>query len=366
MNTDKKVERALRAARNYLVIFLFVAFFITCSLMLFATTLADTLGVEFTWETVGPAARATMANILFLSLIVTAIDAVRRKYAVDRPIKEIIDATKKIMGGDFSVRIPLGRSWYRDDGFREISKCINVMAQELSGVETLRTDFIANVSHELKTPLAVMQNYSSMLQSPNLPEEKRIEYAKAVAEASRRLADLISNILKLNQLENQRVYAEAEPFNLGEQLCECLLLFEEAWEEKGLEMKTDIEEDVFVESDAKLLGIVWNNLFSNAVKFTEPGGCILLCLKSEGDFARVEVADTGCGISPETGKHIFEKFYQGDTSHAAQGNGLGLALVKRVVAIVGGDISVSSKAGEGSIFTVRIRRGQNGTFEKDI
>ena len=143
---------------------------------------------------------------------------------------------------------------------------------------------------------------------------------------------------------------------MGEQLCECLLDFEELWERKNLEIETDIEENVTINADAEMLSLVWNNLFSNAIKFTDEGGKVSLSVKTEGGFAIVKVADTGCGISRETGAHIFEKFYQGDTSHATKGNGLGLALVKRVMDITGGDISVESELGRGSIFTVKIRR----------
>ena len=126
--------------------------------------------------------------------------------------------------------------------------------------------------------------------------------------------------------------------------------------EKNLEINTAIEEGVMVDMDAELLSLVWKNLFSNAIKFTEAGGMVTLSLKSEGEDAVVQVTDTGCGIQPEVGAHIFEKFYQGDTSHASQGNGLGLALVKRVVDIIGGDISVSSQVGKGSTFTVKLRK----------
>ena len=276
-------------------------------------------------------------------------------------MRKIVEAAEQMMKGDFSVRIPSLRRIDPDDGFGAIADCFNRMAEELSGTETLRTDFIANVSHELKTPLAVIQNYGTMLGQPDLPEEKRREYAKAITDASRRLASLITNILKLNKLENQRIYPATVTYNLGEQLCECLLSFESAWEEKHLAIETDVEEEVMVNTDAELLSLVWNNLFSNAVKFTEPHGRIFLSLKSEGDSAVVQVTDTGCGIPSEVGKHIFEKFYQGDTSHAVQGNGLGLALVKRVMDIVGGDISVSSEVGKGSTFTVKLRREPDGT-----
>ena len=221
---------------------------------------------------------------------------------------------------------------------------------------TLRTDFIANVSHELKTPLAVMANLSTMLQRPGITEEEKNEYAKAISEAARKLAQLITNILKLNKLENQQIFPQPQEFDLGEQLCECLLGFEDAWEAKNLEIETDIEDDVRIKSDPELLSLVWNNLISNAVKFTPDGGTIGLSLKTESDRVIVQVRDTGCGMKPEVGQHIFEKFYQGDTSHATQGNGLGLALVKRVVDILSGEIGVHSVYGEGSIFTVKFKR----------
>lgn len=149
-------------------------------------------------------------------------------------------------------------------------------------------------------------------------------------------------------------------YDLGEQLRECLLSFESQWEAKELEIEADIEEDVTVEADGQLLSLVWNNLLSNAIKFTDDGGKITVSLRTDGPMAIVKVADTGCGIDRETGKHIFEKFYQGDTSRATRGNGLGLALVRRVVEIVGGNISVESQVGRGSVFTIEIRRKQNG------
>jgi len=329
-------------------------------MLLFLTALQNSLRISYTEDTVHTAAVLTFGNVVLLSLLCTLIDAVRRRFMVERPVRRIIEAADKIMKGDFSVRIkPLHRP-EQGDGFDVIISYFNRMAEELSGVETLRTDFIANVSHELKTPLAVMQNYGTLLQAPELPEEQRVEYARAITGASRRLAALITNILKLNRLENQQVYPEARTFDLGEQLCECLLAFEDAWEKKGLNIETDIEDGVCVESDRELLSLVWSNLFSNAVKFTGAGGTVSLSLRGDGELAVVTVSDTGCGISPETGKHIFEKFYQGDASHAAQGNGLGLALVKRVVDIVGGSISVESRTGQGSAFTVKVRRKRDG------
>lgn len=284
---------------------------------------------------------------------------IRRKITVERPVKNIIKGLDKITSGDFNKKIPNIRELTNTNQFNIIIDQINKMAEELGGVETLRTDFIANVSHELKTPLAAINNYGTLLQSPDLTEDEQIEYAKAVTENSRRLADLITNILKLNKLENQQIYPKSEPYNLSEQLCACLLGFETVWEQKNLEMDTEIEEDVIINADSELLSLVWNNLFSNAIKFTEEHGKVFVQLKSENGDASVTVTDTGCGMSAETGKHIFEKFYQGDTSHTAKGNGLGLALVKRVVDITEGEISVQSELGKGSTFTVKLRCGVN-------
>ena len=355
----------LFSLRRYVIFFATIAFAITCSMLLFLNTFARTSGIELTREYVESAAKMTALNIALLSAAATVIDGVRRKFMVGRPVRMIAKAADRIMQGDFSVRIPPIRSADKLDGFDIIADCFNKMAKELSGMETLRTDFITNVSHELKTPLAVIQNYATMLQKPGLSDTKRVEYAKAVTDASRRLANLITNILKLSKLENQQIYPAAATYDLGEQLCECLLDFEGAWEEKELDIETDIADGVMVDTDAELLSLVWNNLFSNAIKFTEPHGRVSVSLHTDNMDSVVRVYDTGCGISPDVGKHIFEKFYQGDTSHATQGNGLGLALVKRVIDIVGGDISVNSEVGVGSVFTVRLRRKADGNSEKN-
>jgi len=348
-------RQILKAVNNYVVFFLTVGFAVSCCMMLFLNILADSMGLVFTEENIAAAAKLTFGNVVLITLIFGTIDYVRRKMMVDRPVKIITEATEKIMQGDFSVRVaPMHGAGM--EGFNQIGIAINAMAKELSGTETLRTDFIANVSHELKTPLAVMGNYATMLQRPGITEEEKNEYAKAISEAARKLAQLITNILKLNKLENQQIFPQPKEFDLGEQLCECLLVFEDAWEAKNLEIETDMEEDVRIKSDPELLSLVWNNLISNAVKFTPDGGTIGLSLKTEDSSVVVQVRDTGCGMKPEVGQHIFEKFYQGDTSHATQGNGLGLALVKRVVDILSGEIGVQSVYGEGSTFTVKFKR----------
>ena len=353
---QRKRTPLFRVLQNYVTFFLLIAFVVTCCTMLFVSVMRDSMGLEFTKENIATAAKLNFANVILITFLSGTIDYIRRKQMVDRPVKQIMDALDQVMQGDFTVRIAPVKEFAGETGFNELIPAINKMTAELQGTETLRTDFIANVSHELKTPLAVMGNYATMLQQPGISEEDRIEYANAISHSTRRLAALITNILKLNKLENQQIFPQPQEFDLGEQLCECLLAFEDAWEKKNLKIETDIADDVRIRSDAELLSLVWNNLISNAVKFTAEGGTICVRLHTDEQNVIVSVCDTGCGIHPDVGKHIFEKFYQGDTSHATQGNGLGLALVKRVVDILNGEISVRSTPGQGSIFTVRIRR----------
>lgn len=349
------LQNVLRMISGFLAFFLTIGFAISCCMMLFLNVLADTMNLTFTATNIAAAAKITLVNVLLIAVLFTFVDHIRRKISVDRPVKIITDATEKIMKGDFSVRIsPMQGA--ASEGFNQIITAINSMAQELSGIETLRTDFISNVSHEMKTPLSVMQNYGTLLQAPEISAETRIEYAKGITDASRRMADMMTNILKLNRLENQQIFPKMEVFDLGEQLCECLLQYESVWENANIEIETDITEDVKVKADEELLSLVWNNLFSNAFKFTEAGGTVSVSLAATSHHAIVKVRDTGCGMTPEIGAHIFEKFYQGDTSHATQGNGLGLALVKRVVDIMQGEINVESTVGKGTTFTVKIEK----------
>ena len=355
-------QKVLREFSSFLLFFLSVGFVVSCCMMLFLNVLSKEMGLTYTSENIAEAAKITFLNVVIITVLFKTADFIRRRIMVDRPVKMITDAAQRIMNGDFSVRVKHMHGSGME-GFHQIGESINKMAEELSGVETLRTDFIANVSHEMKTPLAVMQNYGTLLQAPDLPEEKRLEYAKAITDASRRLADMMTNILKLNRLENQQIYPNPTTFDLGEQLCESLLQYESTWERKNIEIETDIAESVFVSADAELLSLVWNNLFSNAFKFTEDGGKVTLTLTADETYATVKIADTGCGMSAEVGAHIFEKFYQGDTSHATQGNGLGLPLVKRVVDIMQGEIGVESAIGIGTTFTVKIRRNKNGPKE---
>lgn len=299
-----------------------------------------------------------IANIVFLAILFTIADSVYHYVTVKKPMERIRKDLDKVVAGDFSVRIDYIKGPDSRNEIDEVITLLNDVIQELSGVETLRTDFIANVSHELKTPMAVMQNYGTLLQANEMPDEIRIEYGKAIAEQTRRLSSLVTNILKMNKLENQQIYPNTEVYDITEQLCECMLEHEAVWEEKGIKIETDLQEELMVEADKELLSLVWNNLFSNALKFTEKDGTVSLKTYGDETYVYVEVKDTGCGMTPETGANIFKKFYQGDTSHSTKGNGLGLALVKRVIDICKGEISVTSKLGEGSTFTVRLIRAK--------
>lgn len=338
------------------LIFAFVAFVLSSNLMLFLNVFSKYNHIVFTEENIKMAAIFTFWNVVFISLVFTVFDFIRRKFMVENPVNKILDATDKITSGDFSVNI-------KENSFRNsaydydlIIKNLNKMAKELSSIEALRSDFMANVSHELKTPLAVLNNYGTLLQQPDLPAEKRIEYATAVVNTSLKLSELVTNILLLNKLENQNINSKATEFCISEQLCECILNFESLWESKNIEIETDIEQDVMVCSVEELLAIVWNNLISNAVKFTNENGKIKISLKTVGNFVCVSVRDNGIGMTAETGRRIFEKFYQGDLSRATMGNGLGLPLVKRVVDMLNGKIEVNSVLGEGSTFTVTLWR----------
>ncbi len=330
------------------IFFALIAFIIQIAVLLFDY-------IEERTENKGLIALLMLVIIFILAAVCTLIDHIRRRLTVEKPVKKILAATERIAQGDFSTRLEIAHPYGRYDSYDLIMENLNVMAAELSKSELLKTDFISNVSHELKTPLTVIKSYVSLLSKEGLDRETREKYGQAALAATGKLNDLITNILRLNKLENQQIQPQYERFDLGETLCELALQFEELIERKSIEFIPDLEEGVVIYSSKSYLEMVFNNLLSNAVKFTDEGGRVALSLKKQGDKAVVCVADSGCGISPDVGGRIFEKFYQGDTSHAQEGNGLGLALVKKVVDILGGEISVESERGKGSAFTVSLK-----------
>lgn len=298
--------------------------------------------------------------VLTLSALMTVSDVIRRRIMVERPVRRILEATDRIAAGDFSVRLHTLHAYEKYDDYDLIMENLNKMAAELGKSEILKTDFISNVSHELKTPLAIVQNYATLLQSEQLDPETRKKYTQTLIDATKRLTGLVTNILRLNKLENRALAPESETFSLDRMLAECVLHFEELIEQKALELTCDIEENVCVHSAPSYLELVWNNLLSNAIKFTEQGGSIGVSLRTDGGNAVVSVTDSGCGISPEIGARIFDKFYQGETSHVGEGNGLGLAMVKRVIDVLGGEITVKSEVGKGSTFRIVLKNVVSG------
>ena len=298
-----------------------------------------------------------LLTIMFLALIATVIDLIRRRITVDRPVEMILSATEKIASGDFSVRLEPEHSYGSYDQYDMIMENLNVMAAELGKNEIMKNDFISNVSHELKTPLAVIQNYTVLLKNSKLSDVERESHLKTIFDASKKLTELVTNILKLNKLENGSIRPEFEKVMLHELLAESVLGFESVIEKKNIELVCDFDE-VTVFTSPSLLEIVFNNLISNATKFTEQGGRIAVTLKNGNGKCVVSVADSGPGISTEAGAKIFEKFYQADTSHSSEGNGLGLALVKKVIDIIGVEITVKSELGKGSTFTVIIKQNE--------
>lgn len=300
---------------------------------------------------------AVIIPTVYWALVAVALTLYARwqiKKTYEEPMHRLAKATAQVAQGDFSVYVPPLHTADKLDYLDVMILDFNTMVEELGSIETLKTDFFSNVSHEMKTPLAVIQNYAQLLQKENLTEEERLEYTDSILQSTRKLSSLITNILKLNKLEKQTIRPVPEQYDLCQQLCDCALQFEDAWEKKDIEFIAELEDRVIIEADPGLLELVWTNLLSNAVKFTPPGGTVTLTQTSDEKEITVSVSDTGCGMDEKTLRHIYDKFYQGDTSHSTEGNGLGLALVQRILQLSNGTITVKSRVGQGSTFTVRL------------
>ncbi len=267
-----------------------------------------------------------------------------------RPISLLTEATRKVAAGDFSVRIPTRRR----DELGQLTEHFNHMAKELQSIEYLQKDFISNVSHEFKTPIASIQGFATLLISPETTEAERQEYTGIILKESQRLSRLSQNLLRLSKLEYQQRLSIREPFSLDEQIRQAVLLMEPEWAAKGIRWDLELE-NTTATGDAELMQQVWINLLGNAVKFSPEGGEISVSLYVS-DVIKVRIRDHGAGMDAQTQTHIFERFYQGDPSRAQEGSGLGLPLAKRIIDLHGGAISVKSAPGEGSTFTVELAR----------
>lgn len=266
------------------------------------------------------------------------------------PVTEIGEAAKRVARGDFDVEL------HRSSSVREVRDMADnftAMTRELAQTELLRSDFVSNVSHEFKTPLAAIEGYATLLESPTLSDERRAQCVAKIASNARRLSSLTDNVLRLSKLEREAALGDTQAFSLDEQIRACVLLLEDAWSERGIAVDVELE-DVRLRGDEDLLAHVWTNLLGNAAKFAPDGGRVSVRLRRDGAFAEVTVADNGPGMDEQTQRRAFEKFYQGDASHASEGNGLGLPLAKRIVDLHNGTLTATSAPGKGVTFTARV------------
>ena len=282
---------------------------------------------------------------------------IRKKY--QEPLEKVSIAAKKVAEGDFSVYLKAQHTKDKADCLDILVEDFNKMVEELGSNETLKTDFFSDVSHEFKTPLAVIYNNAQLLQKCVSTDSEQADYVESILDSTKRLSNLIQNMLKLNKLEKQTIQPMPETYDVCAQLCDCIIQFDDSMEKKNIDFEADMEDEAYICADPGLMELVWNNLMSNALKFTPDGGKIILRQKRDEKWIEVSVSDNGCGMDDKVIKHIFDKFYQGDTSHATYGNGLGLALVKRVLELTDGHITVESKLQKGTTFTVFMPIAEN-------
>ena len=297
---------------------------------------------------VNPLFRTLAMPMLLMVFILTLAAGMGRSKL--RPMDDLVHAMHAVSQGDFSVRVD-AEDVPGDMG--ELASSFNDMATELGGLELFRKDFINNFSHEFKTPIVSIRGFAKQLERDDLTDAQRREYLGIIVSESDRLANMSGNVLLLSKLENQTIVTDQTTYRLDEQLRKCILLLEKQWSQKDLELDLELDELPFYGNE-EMLQHVWVNLLGNAIKFSPAGGTLRVTLHREGGDAVAAVRDAGPGMDEATRRRIFEKFYQGDTAHAAEGNGLGLSLVKRIVDLCQGTVEVDSAPGEGSTFTVRL------------
>lgn len=297
-----------------------------------------------------PKAFSTLLGVLMFSVIIASTISYFIGKHVFKPINKISRAMMNVARGDFSVRLDYNGTVKE---LENMSANFNTMVHELGNMEALRNDFVVTVSHEFKTPLAAIEGYATILRNPELTLEEYREFLQKITESIKQLAHLSSSILMISNLENREVMTEKKRFRLDEQIRHAVLLLEPLWTSKNLTLNIDLDHVVYF-SNEDLLMQVWINLINNAVKFTPKNGEINILLKESTQDITITVSDTGVGMTPEVQKYIFDKFFKEDRSGSIDGNGLGLALVKRIVDLSHGKISVESDPGLGSSFIVTL------------
>ncbi len=332
-----------------------VYYWLIVSLVVLFSFVAIALALFFL-ESISGAPRLSLLA-LFTTLFVFTIAVGLIAYYVGRriltPMVKLSEASTQVAHGNFNItvsdcsRLPEVQTTFRN---------FNAMVQELQRLDTLSNDFVASVSHEFKTPLSAIEGYAMLLQTPGLSAQEHEEYLERILTSTQRLSSLVGSILTLSKLETQALTEAQSVFRLDEQIRQAIVSMEALWSEKQLELDVQLD-TVSLRGCEPILSLIWSNLLSNAIRFSEPGGTISLTLREQRECAVVQVRDHGCGMSPAVQARIFEKFYQADSSHKMQGHGLGLALVKRAVELSDGIIEVESAPGEGACFRVILPKG---------
>lgn len=289
-------------------------------------------------------------RLLIFSVVFAVLIAVLLNDKFIKPLVILAEAMRRVAKGDYGEQLEIKHSI---SDVEDVYESFNAMSKALVEAETLQTDFISNVSHEFKTPINAIEGYAVLLQDTELPHEVQAQYVEKIIFNTRRLSDLVSNILLLNKVNNGALRPEASSYRLDEQIRQSILALERKWTEKDIGFDVEMDEVEYCGYEA-LMQHVWTNLIDNAIKFDSVGGEIEIRLRRQGERLVFTIADTGPGIAPEDMNRIFNKFYQGDSSHQSEGNGLGLALVYRIVTGSGGEISVYSEPGMGATFTVNL------------
>jgi signal transduction histidine kinase len=263
----------------------------------------------------------------------------------------------RLASGDFKTRLSYGEPLGNHPTVREITDSFNRMAEELEHTEMLRSDFVNNFSHEFKTPIVSIAGFTKLLKKGNLTEEEKAEYLDIIEEEALRLSAMATNVLNMTKVENQTILTDTNEYNLSEQIRSCVLLLEKRWTDKNIEFSLEFDEEEICANE-ELLKQVWLNLIDNAIKYSPEYGFITIRIrKDDEDWYRVTVGNSGAEIPEDKQKKIFEKFYQVDESHSSEGNGIGLAIVKRIIELHGGKVSVECAHGI-TTFLVKIPRKQ--------
>ena len=292
-----------------------------------------------------------LLELVIVSVVVGGVMTAIISRAFFNPVKNLRQAMDKVANGDFTIQLDTDKS--SSGEIKELYAGFNLMTNELKATEILQTDFISNVSHEFKTPINAIEGYSTLLQGCENLDDDQKEYVEKILFNTGRLSSLVSNILLLSKIENQSIQAKREVFSLDEQIRETIVALETAWAPKNIELDVELD-SVKYNGNEIMMRHIWSNLISNAIKFTPENSTVSIRLRNQKDKFIFSVTDQGEGLSDEAQKHLFDKFYQADTSHKSEGNGLGLALVKQILDIDGGDITAENVNGGGCRFTVTL------------